>query len=90
MKPLTLVVRALVRVYQYSLSSVMAPSCRYHPSCSQYAYEALGRHGPIRGSWLAAGRVLRCQPWGGQGYDPVPPASETADRSAVGRDARAR
>lgn len=90
MKPLTIVLRGLVRVYQYSLSSVMAPSCRYHPSCSQYAYEALGRHGPIRGSWLAAGRVLRCQPWGGQGYDPVPPASETADQSAVGRGVRAR
>ncbi len=85
MKPLAIVLRGLVRVYQYSLSSVMAPSCRYHPSCSEYAYEALGRHGAIRGCWLAARRVLRCHPWGGQGYDPVPPAG---DRRAADAPAR--
>ena len=85
MKPLAIVLRGLVRVYQYSLSSVMAPSCRYHPSCSEYAYEALGRHGAIRGCWLAARRVLRCHPWGGQGYDPVPPAG---DRRAADTPAR--
>ena len=85
MKPLAIVLRGLVRVYQYSLSSVMAPSCRYHPSCSEYAYEALGRHGAIRGCWLATRRVLRCHPWGGQGYDPVPPAG---DRRAADEPAR--
>ena len=87
MNPFAIVLRVLVRVYQYSLSSVMAPSCRYHPSCSEYAYEALGRHGAIRGCWLAARRVLRCQPWGGQGYDPVPPAG---DRHAGPADAPVR
>ncbi len=87
MNPFAMVLRVLVLVYQYSLSSVMAPSCRYHPSCSEYAYEALGRHGAIRGCWLAARRVLRCHPWGGQGYDPVPTAG---DRCAGQAHARVR
>jgi putative membrane protein insertion efficiency factor len=51
---------------------VLPPSCRYAPSCSQYAIEAWQKHGAIKGSWLAALRLLRCHPWGGCGYDPVP------------------
>ena len=47
-------------------------SCRYTPTCSQYAIEALRKHGPFKGSWLAVRRILRCHPWGGHGYDPVP------------------
>ena len=90
MNPLAIILRGLVRVYQYSLSSVMAPNCRYLPSCSEYAYQALGRHGAIRGCWLAAGRILRCHPWGGEGYDPVPPGRTTADRCAGRADARVR
>lgn len=62
----------LIRVYQYTLSPVMPMSCRYLPSCSQYACEALARHGVLRGGWLALARIARCHPWGGDGYDPVP------------------
>ena len=64
--------RGAVRLYQLLLSPVLPPSCRYLPTCSDYALEALARHGALRGSWLALGRLLRCHPWGGSGYDPVP------------------
>jgi putative membrane protein insertion efficiency factor len=63
---------ALIRLYQYTLSPVLPRNCRYHPTCSAYAIEALGRHGVARGGWLALRRILRCHPWGGQGFDPVP------------------
>ena len=62
----------LVRVYQWTLSPWLGPRCRFHPSCSEYAVEALDRHGPVRGSLLASGRLLRCHPWHPGGYDPVP------------------
>lgn len=62
----------LIRLYQLTLSPVLPPSCRYHPTCSRYAYTAVARHGAARGGWLAARRLARCQPWGGHGYDPVP------------------
>ena len=61
-----------VRAWQLGPSAVMLPTCRFAPSCSAYAIEALERHGAIRGSWLALKRLLRCHPWGGSGYDPVP------------------
>jgi len=66
------VLRAAIRVYQLTVAPILPPSCRYLPSCSHYAAEAIGRHGPWRGSVLAARRLLRCHPWGGTGYDPVP------------------
>jgi uncharacterized protein len=62
----------LARAWQYGPSQVMPPSCRFVPSCSQYAIEALQKHGTIKGGWLATKRLLRCHPWGGHGYDPVP------------------
>ena len=62
----------LVRAYQVTLGSVMPPVCRFEPSCSRYAIEALERHGALRGSALAGWRLMRCNPWGGRGYDPVP------------------
>lgn len=62
----------LVRLWQIGPSAVLPPTCRYSPSCSQYAIEALGKHGAIKGGWLTAKRLLRCHPWGGHGYDPVP------------------
>ena len=66
--------RAAVRLYQLSLAYFFVGACRYEPSCSAYAAEALQRHGALRGTWLAAHRFCRCGPWGGSGYDPVPPA----------------
>jgi uncharacterized protein len=66
------VLRAMIRAYQLLVAPILPPSCRYHPSCSHYAAEAIGRYGPWRGAGLAARRLLRCQPWGGSGYDPVP------------------
>jgi putative membrane protein insertion efficiency factor len=62
----------LARAWQLGPSVILPPSCRYSPSCSQYAIEALRKHGAIKGGWLATKRLLRCQPWGGHGYDPVP------------------
>jgi putative membrane protein insertion efficiency factor len=63
---------ALIALYQNTLGPAMPPSCRYQPTCSHYAYAAVARHGALRGSWLALKRLLRCAPWGGSGYDPVP------------------
>ena len=63
----------LVRAYQWLLSPLSGPSCRYLPTCSEYAVEALRGHGPVGGLWLALRRIARCHPWGGSGYDPVPP-----------------
>lgn len=62
----------LVRIYQRVLSPLLPPSCRYTPTCSQYAVEALKKHGPWRGLLLSIRRFTRCHPWGGSGYDPVP------------------
>jgi putative membrane protein insertion efficiency factor len=62
----------VARGWQLGPSVILPPSCRYSPSCSAYAIEALGRYGAIKGSWLAARRIGRCHPWGGHGYDPVP------------------
>ena len=62
----------IVRFYQVGISPLTPPSCRYTPTCSQYALEALRRYGAFKGGWLAFKRVCRCHPWGGSGYDPVP------------------
>jgi hypothetical protein len=63
---------ALIKLYRYAISPYLAPSCRYTPTCSSYAIEAIERHGIFRGSWLAMRRVSRCHPWHEAGYDPVP------------------
>ncbi|MEO0085118.1 MAG: membrane protein insertion efficiency factor YidD [candidate division WOR-3 bacterium] len=62
----------LVHTYRYTLGTVLPNSCRFHPTCSQYALEALGRHGAARGSWLALKRICRCHPLSAGGFDPVP------------------
>jgi putative membrane protein insertion efficiency factor len=62
----------LIRGYQLLFSPLLPPSCRFHPSCSQYALEAVNRHGALKGSWLAARRLARCHPFHPGGFDPVP------------------
>ena len=64
----------LIPIYFYRkcISPLLPPMCRYSPTCSAYALEAIKKHGPWKGTWLAAKRIFRCHPWGGHGYDPVP------------------
>ena len=71
--PAAAVLRGAVLAYQWTLRPVLGCNCRFHPSCSDYALEALRGHGAVRGAWLAARRVLRCNPWHPGGLDPVPP-----------------
>jgi putative membrane protein insertion efficiency factor len=76
MSPAAVALRGLVRAYQLTLSPLLPAACRFEPSCSRYAVEALTRHGALRGSVLSLKRLARCHPWGGMGYDPVPPAGD--------------
>jgi uncharacterized protein len=62
----------MIRGYQSAISPFLPPACRYTPTCSEYAAEAIRRYGAGRGGWLATRRLLRCHPWGGSGHDPVP------------------
>ncbi|MGQ0675249.1 MAG: membrane protein insertion efficiency factor YidD [Rhodospirillales bacterium] len=84
MTPAAFALRALIRGYQWTVAPILGVNCRFAPSCSEYACEAVGRHGALAGGYLAARRLLRCHPWGGSGYDPVP------DRSPLGRSMRRR
>ena len=61
-----------IKIYQTIISPLLGPSCRFTPTCSQYAVEAIQKYGPFKGSWLSFKRILKCHPWGGSGYDPVP------------------
>ncbi|MGE4062183.1 MAG: membrane protein insertion efficiency factor YidD [Rhodospirillaceae bacterium] len=70
--PLSTALRGAIRAYQITVSPLLGPRCRFHPSCSQYACEAITAHGAAKGAVLAAKRLLRCHPWGGSGIDPVP------------------
>jgi putative membrane protein insertion efficiency factor len=77
-----------IRAYRKLLSPLLPSACRYHPTCSQYALDALAEHGPIYGLLLAMWRIVRCAPWGSYGFDPVPsrgssPSPKDARRSAV-------
>lgn len=58
--------------YRYCISPLKPPTCRYMPTCSEYAVQAVKKYGPVKGVWLAVKRIARCHPWGGHGYDPVP------------------
>lgn len=70
-------VRGLIRGYQLTLSPWLGDCCRFHPSCSHYAMEAVRTHGALKGSWLAAWRVCRCHPFNAGGFDPVPPSKHS-------------
>lgn len=72
MNPFAVIVRGLIRIYRLTVSSVMGRQCRYLPTCSEYADEAIGRFGLWRGGWMAAARIARCNPLGASGFDPVP------------------
>ncbi len=77
MNPVQYILVGCIRLYQLTLSPLLAvispaPICRYNPSCSQYALEAVRSHGALYGIWLATKRLARCHPWGGHGHDPVP------------------
>ena len=84
MKPIRTVLKLLIRGYQLFVSPILGANCRYAPSCSQYAVEAIESHGAVRGSWLAVKRIGRCHPWGGSGYDPVP-SGQRRDHAAEAR-----
>ena len=72
MRGLALLMLLPIRIYQRCISPLTPPVCRFTPTCSQYAVEAIRRHGPFKGGWLTLKRLARCHPWGGSGYDPVP------------------
>lgn len=72
MSPAAHVLALPVRAYRLVLSPWVGMHCRYHPTCSAYALDALAKHGALRGGWLAARRIARCHPWGGSGVDEVP------------------
>lgn len=76
--------RGVIRAYQLCLSPLCAGSCRYLPSCSDYAMEAIAEHGALRGGWLGFLRFLRCNPLGGDGYDPIPPGRGCRGHSHAG------
>lgn len=71
-KLLGLILIIPIKAYQILISPLLGPSCRFTPTCSQYAVEAIQKYGPFKGSWLAFKRIIRCHPWGGCGNDPVP------------------
>lgn len=62
----------LIRIYQYTISPVLGANCRYTPTCSQYSIDAFRLHGPVKGFYLSAKRIISCNPWGGHGHQPVP------------------
>ncbi|MDR3357939.1 MAG: membrane protein insertion efficiency factor YidD [Desulfovibrio sp.] len=79
-----------VRMYQYFISPALPPACRFYPTCSDYAAEAVLRHGALRGAFLALRRLARCHPFGGYGYDPVPPAKRLSSRAETDKPAPGR
>lgn len=83
MTPLAYVVSLPVRAYRLVLSPWLGHSCRYQPTCSAYALEALEIHGAVKGGWLAARRIARCHPWGGSGIDNVPPAQPSRSKKMI-------
>lgn len=79
--PVRWVLIGLLRAYRLVISPLYGQVCRYHPSCSAYALDAVTRHGSLRGTWLTVRRLGRCHPWAAGGYDPVPPRLKSAEHS---------
>lgn len=79
MKVISLLLRGFVRLYQWTISPILAPRCRFLPTCSEYAIDAIDRRGPLAGGWLALKRIARCHPWADWGYDPVPDTGARRD-----------
>ena len=90
MSPLAHIAALPVRAYRLIFSPWVGFNCRYQPTCSAYALEALEKHGALKGGWLAAKRIGRCHPWGGHGYDPVPDAGIHEHRTLEDRTERVR
>lgn len=86
--PLQWLLLFFVRGYQLILSPLLGPRCRYQPTCSSYAIDAIKIHGGLKGSWLAIRRILRCHPWGGHGYDPVPNQGREVEKKLVSKAAQ--
>ncbi|MBL8836330.1 MAG: membrane protein insertion efficiency factor YidD [Alphaproteobacteria bacterium] len=82
MNPISVILRGAIRLYQLTIPAITGPSCRFEPSCSEYAREAIAIHGPLAGLGLAVRRIARCHPWGGSGWDPVPPAASSRHESS--------
>ncbi len=76
------ILRGLIRAYQLLISPLLGPRCRHLPSCSEYTAQAIALHGPVRGGWMGLRRIVRCNPWGTSGYDPVPGSdgAQSSDR----------
>lgn len=85
---LALPLRLLVLIYRYVISPFTPGTCRFHPTCSQYAEDALRTHGAVKGLFLALRRICRCHPWGGSGFDPVPPSASDPVYSPEGSPER--
>lgn len=84
----SILAKGLIRGYQWVISPILPGSCRFQPTCSQYALEAVDRFGALKGSWLAIRRIGRCHPWGGFGYDPVPEADTDKNHDGPGHQCR--